>query len=234
MKTRTLSQRLRRVATIGAGMVVAATIPGTASATITNSGHDLSTSGGSTGANQICIYCHTPHNADTSTTGAPLWNHELSTGQTYVMYSSGTMEMTTSGSPAGISKLCMSCHDGTVSIDSYGGQSGATSMSGNALIGTDLSDDHPISFFYDPAKIGTGAGDDAELHPITTSVTVGSGTTSQTGTIEDILLFGTAGAKTVECASCHDVHNTQISTEDFKMVRADMAGSVLCLMCHDK
>lgn len=232
MKTKTLSQRLHHVAALGTGLLMAALVPGTASALITGSGHDLSGVGASTGNDQICIYCHTPHNADTTITDAPLWNHEIDTSTSYTVYTgpSGTMDATT-GQPSGISKLCLSCHDGTVAIDSYGGMTGSTliqSVNANANFGTDLSNDHPISFTYDTLLTNT----DAELwDPASHTVIVGSGSFVQgPDTIANVLLFNDS----VECASCHDVHNTQISTENIYMLRDNMAGSELCLNCHNK
>jgi hypothetical protein len=97
------------------------------------------------------------------------------------------------GQPSGVSKLCLSCHDGTVAEDSFGGQVGTTFMSGSALVGTDLSNDHPISFTYDD----TLAGNDGGLYPPSTTNS-GLG-----GTIAADMLFGGS----MECGSCHDVHN---------------------------
>jgi predicted CXXCH cytochrome family protein len=37
----------------------------------------------------------------------------------------------------------------------------------------------------------------------------------------------------VECASCHDVHNTFTATTD-KLVKITRAGSAICLACHIK
>lgn len=74
------------------------------------------------GGQQICIFCHTPHNAS-SQSPAPLWNRNLST-QTFSRYSSATLQIrvnpTTSSlaqygsgaQPDGSSRLCLSCHDG--------------------------------------------------------------------------------------------------------------------------
>jgi len=61
----------------------------------------------------------------------------------------------TPGQPDGVSKLCLSCHDGTVALDSYGGVNGSTIITGSALLGTDLSTSHPISMKYDAALAST-------------------------------------------------------------------------------
>ncbi len=104
--------------------------------------------------------CHTPHNADASVTDAPLWNHEVTTA-IYTVYSSPTMDVPV-GQPGGISKLCLSCHDGTVAVDNFGGTtdgavtigSYATPPSYNPALTTDLSDDHPIGMEWDHQTLG--------------------------------------------------------------------------------
>ncbi|MFC2163969.1 cytochrome c3 family protein [Acidobacteriota bacterium] len=186
--------------------------------TIVGSLHDFSGSGWSGG--EICIACHTPHNADTSVIDAPLWNHDL-TSQTFTLYTSPTLDATlTSPALGGVSKLCLSCHDGTVALDAYGDNTGTTFMAAGAtLIGTDLSGTHPISFVYDAAL----ATADGELFdPVTTA----SGIVGSSGDIDDDMLFATK----MECASCHDVHNRGIP----KLLVKSNAASGLCLTCHDK
>lgn len=180
---------------------------------IAGSAHDFSSSGWNT-SGEICITCHTPHNA-MAITDAPLWNHAESTTATFTTYSSSTLDATV-GQPAGVSKLCLSCHDGSVALDSFGGATGSTMISGTADLGADLSTSHPISFTYD----ATLATNDGELHdPTTTSSTLG-------GTITTDLLF----SNQVECSSCHDVHDAGF---DSLLVMSN-AASALCLVCHDK
>lgn len=184
-------------------------------AEITGSAHDFS---GETWANnQICLPCHTPHGANTTVNDSPLWNHELSTAS-YTMYNSATFDATT-GQPDGRSKLCLSCHDGTVALDSFGGNTGSEFLSSNdaAYIGTDLRNDHPVSFTYNTALAAT----DGELHdPSTRATAIG-------GTIDHDMLFNGK----LECASCHDVHNAQ-NNQGLLLINNN--GSALCLTCHDK
>lgn len=181
-----------------------------ASAQITGSKHDFSADGYAGLNGEICIVCHTPHNADGTVSGAPLWNHEVTTAA-FTIYSSPTLTTPDIGQPDGASKLCLSCHDGTVAIDSFGGATGADFMTGGALVGTDLSNDHPISFTY--------TQDGGLFDPTTTNSGLG-------GTIDVDMLF----AGKVECASCHDVHDNAIAP----FLRLDNAASALCLTCHDK
>ncbi|MFQ5720982.1 MAG: cytochrome c3 family protein [Candidatus Aminicenantales bacterium] len=180
---------------------------------ITNTDHDFSGKGWNT-SGEICIVCHTPHNADTSVSAAPLWNHTLST-ETYTVYSSSTLDATV-GQPGDISKLCLSCHDGTVAVDSFGGSTGTTYVTGSALVGTNLSDDHPVGFTYDTTLANTDGG---LQDPATTSSGLG-------GTITNDMLF----SGQLECASCHDPHD---NTNDPFLVKSN-DGSALCLTCHDK
>jgi len=89
-----------------------------------------------------------------------------------------------------------------------------------ANLGTDLSGDHPISFTYDDALATT----DGELNaPTTTASGLGAN-------IDDDMLFG-AGADQLECASCHDVHNTAGINP---LMLMDNTNSELCLTCHIK
>jgi predicted CXXCH cytochrome family protein len=192
--------------------------------TIVGSQHDFSNRGWTNPNGEICVFCHTPHNADTEVLDAPLWNHEV-TQATHTLYDSPTFDgATTIGQPGGASLLCLSCHDGTVAIDSYGDITGTHFIPERANLGTDLSNDHPISFAYDAALVAL----DGSLHdPAAITVTIGTDKT-KTGTIEEVMLFDNQ----LQCASCHDVHNT--FTVDYKLLKLSLANSELCLTCHDK
>ncbi len=127
MKTDKGMSRLARGlvgAAIGAGMASTAM----AAASISLTKHNLSTGGTgavhtTTGTAEICVFCHTPHAADVSIAGVPLWNKRLATGATYTTYSSSTMNAvgSTDGSAGGaigsVSLACLSCHDGAQAMD---------------------------------------------------------------------------------------------------------------------
>ena len=182
---------------------------------ITGSAHDFSGQSWNT-TGEICIVCHTPHNADITVGNVPLWNHEISVA-TYTPYTSNTLDATV-GQPTGGSKLCLSCHDGTVALESFSGNPGGNHfITGNNLIGTDLADDHPISFDYD-GPLATA--DPGLFDPTTTPSGLG-------GTISATMLF----AGKMQCASCHDVHNS--AGIDYLLRKSNNASS-LCLTCHDK
>ncbi|MEI8290408.1 MAG: cytochrome c3 family protein [Verrucomicrobiota bacterium] len=202
-------------AILGGGLVAMA------AGSITGTPHDLSGKGW--GTTELCKYCHTPHLAQSATlTGgaAPLWNHQ-STVQSYTLYSSATF-LGSSTQPGPQSKLCLSCHDGTVAIDSYANagiiQSGTHTMislgASTNLIGASgsLTSDHPISFVYN----GALATADKHLNtpPSLNYADAGS----------QLPLY----AGKLECATCHAVHDNTYG----KFLRIANTGSAMCRTCH--
>ena len=182
-------------------------------ASITGSKHDFHNQSWASG--QICLPCHAPHN-NVSSTGTLLWNHAASSAS-YTFYSSPTMKATTPASMSSISKTCMSCHDGTVAVDSFGGVTGSTSISSSNNLGTVLGNDHPVSIDYTTAL----ASQKGHMYdPSTAASGLGS-------TIASDLLY----QNKVECSSCHDVHNDYGVAG---MLKKSNAGSALCLTCHNK
>lgn len=205
--------RKSKITTLLAGVVglVFSMYGSGAFATVVGSVHDFS---GSFGGGEICKACHTPHNAK-AVVGAPLWNHEVSTA-TYTLYTSATFQGSGSiGQPSGTSKLCLSCHDGTVALENYGTVTGGTQIIAAARnFGTDLSNDHPISFTYDDTLAGVDGG---LALPGVDGINLAA-----------VELTG----NTVECASCHDVHNNAGGFAT--LLRVSNANSDLCLTCHTK
>lgn len=188
-------------------MMLIATV---ATAGIVGTPHDLSQK--SYGSTEVCIFCHTPHNAQIAI-GAPLWNH-AQTVATFTTYSSSTLNAVIL-QPSGNSKLCLSCHDGSVAVDSYGNNAGNHMMDpGGAKIGTDLSNDHPISFVYDGAL---ATADGGLKTPISDKFVDAASV---------LPLYNSQ----MQCASCHSVHSNQ----NGKFLRMVNTGSQLCLSCHVK
>jgi mono/diheme cytochrome c family protein len=83
--------------------------------------------GGPTGASmdqyrndyqEVCVYCHTPHGANTSVV-LPLWNRTMR-ATTYTTYNQlNTSSLTQSVTQPGAASLsCLSCHDGQTAVDS--------------------------------------------------------------------------------------------------------------------
>lgn len=195
-------------------------------AQITGSAHDFSdVTGWDAGTGDICTPCHAPHN-NLNADGTLLWNHTASAAVGFTMYDSPTLDETIGAAPTGASLLCLSCHDGTTALDAFGGAAGTAlpggsigGLTGNTAleIGTNFSNDHPISLTYDA---GTPVLD-AELEDPTVALS-GLG-----GTITADLLDG---GGTVECSACHDVHGTANPS----LLKIDNANSALCLTCHIK
>jgi hypothetical protein len=232
-------RKLKKIFIVLISLVLAASFASVSFAGIAGSAHDFSDfmfaggAGDGTGGGQICIVCHTPHNGDTEVTEAPLWNHELSF-ETYNLYSSPTLQATV-GQPDGSAKLCLSCHDGTIAVDAYGGQIGTVFMAdlggGHADLTTDLSNDHPISFTYDDAL---ATADGALFPPTSTPADIGSGTFTKQGNIDDTML---EGGTVLQCSSCHSVHNDFVADDaesQEHLLKISIVSSELCLTCHNK
>ena len=210
----------------------------TSFATIKTTKHDLSSTGTSSlsavGQNdEICIYCHSPHVEDITVVSDynPLWNADVQISTSFAPYYSSTLDAAPIGDPlVGPSRLCMSCHDGTIAVDSaLSTASGSIKVSGRFLVGNDLklTSDHPIGFDYiavGGSGVGAGAGSDLEIKgagsPYAGSSTISAFLFGATPTVDGIMT----------CATCHDVHT---DATDFFLVSSNDS-SALCLACHDK
>jgi predicted CXXCH cytochrome family protein len=193
-------------------------------AQIAGTKHDFSTKSWAPTENKMCGVCHAVHNAKNEP-AAPLWNHKSTSVAAYTLYSSPTFSGQgglTITIPSASSKLCLSCHDGTVAIESFGNTiSGTNFIPASSRIGgvtgSDMTKDHPISFQYTDALATADGGLRA---PTTTNSGLG-------GTIANDMLFNSK----MECASCHDVHNKYNLNHLLKMSNTN---SQLCLTCHNK
>lgn len=144
---------------------------------IASTKHNLSSSGAfsnkvvdaASGTTEICVFCHTPHAANTAMP-VPLWNRNVNITVPYTTYDSlGSSTLDGSIVSVGsVSLACLSCHDGTVAMDSLLNAPGSGnpdtnwtfdtsgSMSADgyledttiAMLGTDLRDDHPVGILY--------------------------------------------------------------------------------------
>lgn len=233
----------------------------TARAGIIGSPHDFSGATWNTDPgdpNTVCSVCHTPHHADSSV--IPLWSHQT-TASAFIMYNNANvvdqyghpvanLQAPVDNQPAGPSKACLSCHDGTVAINTYGGignmstHGPATYITNSANLGTDLTHSHPISLTYSPAIVGTGVNQDKWLYnPNTTPVLTPVSGTFVPGNDMTINGFLLGSQNRLECTSCHDVHNQTGTpfdkTTNPKLVKivgvdANNDGSLLCRSCHNK
>lgn len=191
-------------------------------AQIANTKHDMSNA--STGATiksttetEICKFCHVPHS---TVLHVPLWGHDTSTA-TYTAYTSQTLTNTVTATITGSTKLCLSCHDGQVAVNSLGPQrtapamvSNITKVSGKSLLGTALDDDHPVSF----TMTATG---NSEL-------TLPQKNTHLTGQVH----LDDNGY--VQCTSCHDPHKSDGDKVCTKFLVASNNSSGICTACHAK
>jgi predicted CXXCH cytochrome family protein len=197
-------------------VAVGISIPSGASVLTTK--HNLSVSGPgaikSTTEERVCVFCHIPHGASTEVSF--LWNRALSV-ESYTPYTSSTL-FATVGQPTGASKLCLSCHDGTIALGALISEPVEIPFEGGirfipegpTKLGTDLSDDHPVSFVYD----NTLAVEDGEL-------------ADPAGLSGPVRL---EGGGELQCTSCHDPHEDSYG----KFLVVDNIRSGLCTTCHEK
>lgn len=103
------------------------------------------------GGDEVCVFCHAPHaavqqDAAGNVLGAPLWNRRVK-DTSYTGYTSTSLDAAAipgepySGQPNASSKLCLSCHDGTVAIGNVGVTAGTAvpvSGPGGANIGVQI------------------------------------------------------------------------------------------------
>ena len=156
----------------------------------------------------VCIFCHTPHNARP----APgLWNRDLP-AVTYKLYQSSTLQAQVS-QPNGSSRLCLSCHDGILALSNMrvapitGQVAPMPPLTGRTVLGTDLSNDHPISFVYNSA-LAFRAGNLADPMAL-----------PQTAPLDN--------DRQLQCSSCHDPH---LNRPYF--LRIDQRFGADCTVCH--
>lgn len=169
---------------------------------VKGSPHDLT----AIASGDACSFCHTPHAALPQTPG---WSHKLS-NTVYKIYQSTSLDAKV-GQPTGDSKLCLSCHDGTVALTHTRkrGPGGVFITPGDANLGTDLSDDHPISFVYSDSL----SAKDTQIRPVSLLP-------------ESIKLDRNSE---LQCTTCHSAHDNTYG--DFLVMSNER--SQMCIACHD-
>ncbi len=195
---------------------------------------------------QICAFCHTPHGATMTAVGGAaitgqLWNRTVPNSTTYTGYTSSSLDAATiqagfSGQPAGSSKLCLSCHDGTLALGSVNVLNGASppvpiAMTGGITtlptgtygatsgftenLGANLTNDHPISVTYDntlATRDGELRGLDAnQKYPATTGTVIGKRTAGYKPLLP-LEPTGSGATGQIQCSACHDPHIVETDT----------------------
>jgi len=236
-------------------LFVTAILPGTSALAVKGppgvsaGSHNLSSSspnpGYMTDEPEICVFCHTPHAASNA---GPLWNKPVQASiGVYTHYTVDTQgavpELEDQNRiTSDQSLLCLSCHDGTASVNTVINLPNTrvtpivTDMNSDTntpifpgfmgspyqpVVDTDLTNDHPISFSYDTAKTDVVLG--PKLRALTDAQTAG------------VRFFG--AGNNVECSSCHDPHVNYSASGDpayTPFLITPNAGSNLCFACHIK
>ncbi len=238
---------------IAVGLLLMAWLTTTGAGTILGSKHDFTGLNLRTGVvamptvafsdyGSSCVYCHIPpeqDGADSSAKGGIAgWNRYRPATKGYDLYDSRTLDNKVR-TPSPISLLCLSCHDGTMAVDMTVFRPNGWRNSEDAAIhlringandlmscgkchngrvahniaikhiGRDLTNDHPISMTY----AGLTHKDPDFRQP-----------DGPYGFDNGVKLFDSR----VECATCHNVHNPDIT-----LLLREPADK-LCETCHIK
>jgi len=131
---------------------------------------------------EVCVYCHTPHAAN-SQIDAPLWNRTINTSQ-YTVYDKPRMLNQPIGQPGPNSLTCLSCHDGTIAVDSI------INMPGSGLYDKNQETDSQIAFLNTWGENGgAGSGNHLTLSAPSTGFGCLACHSSGIGTIPDFTAF---------------------------------------------
>ena len=212
----------RQTLLTSAGVIAAGCLAAAVVADIVGTAHDFS--GLAWGGGEICKPCHTPHFADPSVSF--LWAHTMSS-LSYTLYDGAVTGPGGADALDQRSRMCLSCHDGSVALNDYYDSGGPPIFIDEAFqIGRagNLTDDHPIG--------------NAAPYPIAGSIDFNAPTLSPSGLYgfggdfsPDVPLFPFRDEQVVSCSSCHDAHG---KAGIDGLLRRDNAESALCLTCHIK
>jgi predicted CXXCH cytochrome family protein len=179
---------------------------------VAGSKHDLSVSGPgpikAVSETEVCIFCHVSHGSRENLSSRP----DPAAG--HRPYESTTLA-TRPGAPDGATRVCLSCHDGTIAVGrtvkkdiamSPAAPGGRIPPGRRSNLGTDLRTTHPVSFAPAPSsRVRSPAPHD------------------------DVRLDR---AGRMQCTSCHDPHR-ELGTPEGKFLVKESRRSELCLSCHD-
>lgn len=246
---------------LAAGLANAGSAPGSG---IRGSVHDLSIRG--VGAKvgllpaindpqeRICIFCHAPHRTFAEAADlryVPLWNKKVTT-LTFDLYTNGAGGAGLTGDhaisaldpavgdirqPISVSKLCLSCHDGSVALNAYGSPTMVNDLGGSYMNGAKALDVQGYLIGNDVD--GDGTGDLENHHPVgfdyyavqAADTEIAAPSVRFAGSnvaISDVLYD-----RRMECATCHDVHNSHENMGE-KLLWTSDRNSAFCCTCHLK
>lgn len=182
--------------------------------TIVSSKHDLSVTGGgairAVTETQVCVFCHVGHSR------SPLGENRPDVRADYLAYKSSTLTSAVPSSPTGATRICLSCHDGTIALGETVASGTITMLStapGGRLpadspsnLGTDLRRTHPVSFVPAPSR------------------------THRTPEGRDGVKLDRSGQ--VQCTSCHDPHSETNDPIRKQFLLTSNRFSAMCLDCH--
>jgi len=181
----------------------------------------------------LCNFCHIAHKFGSAPTGPGylLWNHTLSNVASYGVYTSDSMRSTPTelGGQMTVSNLCLSCHDGTIAVNSwYEVQAGpnfqplpqGTFIMAQDHTARDLTKQHPVNFTYPDATTAAAIG----IQPAADVNSIdGSG---------NVPLF----QGKMQCATCHDPHAgpsvSHLFFRVFPSTPAQTTTGSFCVYCH--
>lgn len=213
--------------------------------TIVGSKHDLSVRANPE-SSSVCMYCHTPHNANNTlgTANVPLWNRFVDQKKVYTVFTSPTMSSVPGSPSQSMSAVCLGCHDGSVGFatvhQSYGSDKmHLLNVHAGAQAGGRCGACHPdwtsnpdtadYSTIRDAINLGTNL---SRMHPVSMPYP----TTAQDPAFNrppdgakgwsDVKLY----SGKVECGSCHQPHDPGITP----FLRRTADAGELCLVCHIK
>lgn len=211
----------KRLSTIVLLLTIAISVVGQSSfkTSLLNTRHDFSVRSSATirasSEDKSCTFCHAPHD---STPSVPLWNHNATTAAPQI-YSSSTLRSTvTPATAVDSSRLCLSCHDGTIALGDTVNNGlvpfiqGAsyklpTSSASNLNNAVGFSDDHPFAFVP------------------TTSTEVGNPPPGDPVSLE---------SSKIQCITCHEPHEQSRDSTTGKFLVKSNARSAICITCHSK
>lgn len=189
--------------------------------------HNLSASGPgevkSDRESEVCKFCHIPHHPMQR---ERLWSQRLPVAQYETPKLRRAGAEAAAPQPDGASRLCLSCHDGTVALGDIGGRNAARSSdtritnSMRRYFGTDLSGSHPVSFVVPDGDSSATPARDMGLKPLAAIQSDADIRLDERGKMQ--------------CTTCHDPHDDRNFHPDrTPHFLVKPSTTEVCLACHE-